>query len=93
VAVTSEYLFRGLTQSDEGPALQGALDYDIEVPDQIFFYAGTWGSNVNFNEAAAVYGASIKLDFYSGLKGEVGRTGLSWNVALSITHIPMRRPV
>ena len=79
VAVTSEYLFRGLSQSDESPALQGALDYDIEVADQIFVYAGTWGSNVDFNEAAAVDGASIELDFYSGLKCEVGRTGLSWD--------------
>ena len=31
VALTSEYLFRGLSQTDDAPAIQGGFDYKIEA--------------------------------------------------------------
>ncbi len=43
LALTSNYMFRGFTQTDEKPALQGGLDWSSENG----FYAGTWASNVD----------------------------------------------
>ena len=47
VSFTSDYIWRGMTQSD-GPAIQGGFDYANDSG----FYAGIWGSNVNFNDGA-----------------------------------------
>ena len=44
VSFTTDYIWRGMTQSD-GPAVQGGFDYEADSG----FYAGFWGSNVNFN--------------------------------------------
>ena len=41
-AVTSNYVFRGETQTDDDPALQGGIDWTHEQG----FYAGAWGSMV-----------------------------------------------
>lgn len=58
VALTTDYVWRGVSQNtDESPAIQGGFDYAAESG----FYAGVWGSNVNFggNE-------SLELDIYGG---------------------------
>jgi uncharacterized protein (TIGR02001 family) len=49
VSVVSEYFFRGLSQTDDAPALQGGFDYSVELAKPISLYAGVWGSNVDFN--------------------------------------------
>lgn len=41
VAIASEYVFRGLTQTNGKPALQGGFDYSHDSG----FYLGTWLSN------------------------------------------------
>ena len=56
VALTSDYVWRGISQNQEDPALQGGFDYAHDSG----FYAGVWGSNVNFG------GASTELDLYAG---------------------------
>ena len=66
VAFTSDYVWRGMTQSD-GPAIQGGFDFEAEGG----FYAGIWGSNVNFND-----GAGSELDYYFGYGFEVGNVGI-----------------
>lgn len=60
VAVTSDYAFRGISQTLEEPAIQGGID--LEHP--IGLYLGTWGSSVNFGEA--VPRAQVELDVYGG---------------------------
>ncbi len=59
VTLTSDYRFRGISQSDEDPAIQGGFDYawDIGV------YIGTWGSVVDFG--GGDFG-SLELDYYIG---------------------------
>ena len=57
VTLASEYIFRGYTQTDNGLAIQGGFDFEIEN-----FYAGTWASNLDFND-----GTSIEVDFYAGV--------------------------
>ena len=66
VSFTSDYIWRGMTQSD-GPAIQGGFDYAAESG----FYAGIWGSNVNFND-----GAGSELDYYFGYGFEAGAIGV-----------------
>ena len=66
VSFTSDYIWRGMTQTD-APAIQGGFDYAAESG----FYAGIWGSNVNFNE-----GAGSELDLYAGYGFEVNGVGV-----------------
>lgn len=85
VALTSEYLFRGLSQTDDGPALQGGFDYEVSVAKPVSIYGGVWGSNVDFGESGtgaggSTDGANLEMDLYGGLKGGIGDTGLSWDV-------------
>ena len=61
VAVTSNYVFRGQTQTDDGAAVQGG--YDIQQSDDKGWYAGVWGSNVD---------KGIEVDLYGGWKGVFG---------------------
>lgn len=66
VAFASDYVWRGMTQSD-GPAIQGGFDFE----DESGFYAGIWGSNVNFND-----GAGSELDYYAGYGFSLGEVGV-----------------
>ncbi len=70
-SVTNNYIWRGLTQTENEAAVQGGLDYAHESG----FYAGTWVSNVNYG-AGDVY--SYEHDMYLGFGGEVG--GLTYDV-------------
>jgi uncharacterized protein (TIGR02001 family) len=62
----SQYIFRGLTQTNREPALQGGFDYSHSSG----FYAGTWGSNVSWLRDGGYYraGGSLELDVYGGYK-------------------------
>jgi len=62
VSFTTDYIWRGMTQSD-GPAVQGGFDYEADSG----FYAGFWGSNVNFNN-----GNGQELDYYAGYGFNLG---------------------
>ena len=58
-ALTSDYVFRGKTQSDGGVAIQGG--YDIQQSKQdIGWYAGVFGSTVK---------KGLEVDLYGGWKG------------------------
>ena len=57
---SSNYFWRGMTQTMDSPAYSGGFDYSHESG----FYAGTWGSNVSFG------GAGLELDLYAGYAGE-----------------------
>ena len=67
VALVSDYRFRGISQSNENPALQGGFDYSFENG----FYLGTWGSSVNF-DSDEVFNGSLELDFYGGWGTDIG---------------------
>ena len=69
VGVFSNYVFRGITQTSEEPALQGGFDYAHASG----LYAGIWGSNVSWLEDSAAYTkSSLELDLYGGYKGSFG---------------------
>lgn len=71
IGFVSEYSFRGIAQSDEHPALQGSIDWSHDSG----FYAGIWGSNVDFNDDDE---ASVETDIYAGYSGEMN--GFSYDV-------------
>ena len=79
VGLFSQYIFRGLTQTNNKPALQGGFD----VSHKSDLYTGGWASNVswlrdNASIGTALYnsGGSLEIDLYGGFKTELGKTGL-----------------
>jgi uncharacterized protein (TIGR02001 family) len=64
--IYSQYIFRGLTQTDRKPAFQGGFD----LAHSSGFYVGTWGSNVSWLHDAGLvdHGTSLEWDFYGGYK-------------------------
>ena len=64
--IYSQYIFRGLTQTDRKPAVQGGFDFAHASG----FYAGTWASNVSWLSDAGLvdHGQSLEWDFYGGYK-------------------------
>ena len=74
--LTSDYRFRGVSQSDEGMAVQGGFTLAHESG----FYAGAWGSNLA--GWGTFGGANMELDLFAGFKLPVGEgtldTGLVW---------------
>lgn len=66
VALVSNYIFRGISQSQNKPAIQGGFDY-AHVSG---LYAGTWASNVAWVEDTGMKtNSSLEWDFYGGYKG------------------------
>lgn len=70
-AVTNNYIWRGLTQTENESAVQGGIDY----ADDSGFYVGTWVSNVNYGPSD-VY--SYEHDLYAGYAFDAG--GISWDI-------------
>jgi uncharacterized protein (TIGR02001 family) len=64
LGATSDYIFRGISQTSENPAAQGSVDLTYGI-----FYAGIWASNVDFDDAPP---ASAEIDFYAGIKPTLG---------------------
>ena len=69
-AATSEYLFRGVSQTDDHPALQVSAEYEFSNG----IYLGAWASNVDFNDST-----DAEVDTYIGW-----RTALNESVALDV---------
>src|SRR5690349_3327239 len=78
VGLFSQYIFRGLTQTNGDPAVQGGFDYSHTSG----FYAGTWASNISWLRDGGAYraGGSAEIDLYGGFKGSIGKTDLSYDL-------------
>lgn len=87
VSLTTEYFFRGITQTQDAPALQGGFDYEVSLGGPVNLYLGTWASNVDFNESD-VDGATIEIDWYGGLNGNFGESATSWDVGFIYYSYP-----
>jgi hypothetical protein len=65
IGIVSQYVFRGTTQTNQKPALQGGFDLTHDNG----LYAGVWLSNISWisdtNPAAS---ASLEADIYGGWK-------------------------
>ena len=58
---TSDYVFRGISQTDNDPTIQGSLNVGYGI-----FYAGVWASGLDFD--AISNDAEIEADWYGGIK-------------------------
>jgi uncharacterized protein (TIGR02001 family) len=67
IGATSNYVWRGQTQTGNGSAISGGIDYAHDSG----LYAGTWASNVAGGE---------ELDLYGGFGGEVSSVGYDLGV-------------
>ena len=61
VSLATDYVWRGVSQTNEDPAIQGGFDLGFGPG----FYVGTWGSNVDFGDVE-----NLELDFYGGWSTE-----------------------
>ncbi len=88
VTVVSDYRYRGISQSNFKPAIQGGFDYAHESG----FYIGNWNSSISW--IGDMYGtngaftglnttstnnvsSSIEMDFYAGFKKELIAPGFA----------------
>ena len=87
VGVYSQYIFRGLTQTNGDAALQGGFDYSHSSG----FYAGTWMSNISWlTDSPGITGynsSSLEMDFYGGYKGTISGD-LGFDVGLLQYYYP-----
>ena len=86
IGLYSQYIFRGLTQTDRDPALQGGFDYSHSSG----LYAGTWASNISWLRDFPSYssGGSLEWDFYGGFKGTFGKSDFGYDVGLLYYYYP-----
>ncbi len=106
VGLFSQYIFRGLTQTNENPALQGGFDYAHSSG----LYLGTWASNISwftdqnvgtlaapvslgspgFGGSTKSNSASLEWDFYGGYKGTFGGGDWNYDVGMLQYYYPGR---
>ena len=98
VTLASQYRYRGISQTNSLPAIQGGFDYAHESG----FYIGNWNSSISWisdgysnnpmtTATSAVPGVSapIEMDFYAGYKTEVSE-GLVLDVGLLEYYYPTK---
>lgn len=71
VGYVSDYLFRGISQTNEGMAIQGGMTVSAENGA----YLSTWGSNITFGDG------SMELDILAGWTGKVND---DWSVDVGV---------
>ncbi|MDR5171891.1 hypothetical protein IHQ56_08690 [Methylobacillus flagellatus] len=93
IGLTSNYIFRGTSQSGDRPAIQGGVDYSHASG----FYAGTWGSSISWladtevGDGRAYNSSSMEWDIYAGYTSEIGETGITYDVGVNQYIYPGRR--
>ena len=70
IGATSNYMWRGDTQSSDASVLSGGMDYSAESG----FYAGVWTSSLGGSNAGE------ELDLYAGISGE--SAGLGYDIGI-----------
>lgn len=84
MTLASDYVWRGMSQTDEGFAIQGGLDFEHKNSG---FILGTWASNVKFLETAIPNDrADIELDFYLGYAGNLDQYLDGINYTAKLNH-------
>ncbi|MBW2389228.1 MAG: hypothetical protein JRG89_12425, partial [Deltaproteobacteria bacterium] len=72
IAFTTDYVYRGISQTSEDVALQSTLDWNHESG----VYLGVWGSNIDFKDGSS----QLELDIYGGYANEY--EGISYDVMI-----------
>ena len=70
VTLASDYVFRGVSQTMEDPAIQGGF----ELSHQSGVFAGVWGSTVDFADGGPDDDeADLEVDLYAGYSFPIGK--------------------
>lgn len=78
VTAGTDYVFRGVSQSNEDPSLQGGLDYTLPRS----FFAGVFAARIDYPEVPfRPDSGSIELNAYLGISRPAGRD-FTWDVAI-----------
>lgn len=84
VALVSNYLYRGISQTGAEPAIQGGFDYAHASG----FYAGVWGSSISWiGDGGLATNAGLELDTYLGFKNSFA-TDFSYDVGFLRYNYP-----
>jgi uncharacterized protein (TIGR02001 family) len=77
VALTTDYVWRGISQTQNDPAIQGQFD----VAHESGVYMGAWASNVEFGGTE-----SLELDVYTGFANEIDLAGTALSYDVGFLH-------
>ena len=92
VTVASNYIYRGLTQTNNKPAIQGGFDYAHESG----FYVGNWNSSISWisdgygggGQGGHAVSAPLEMDFYAGFKKELIGEGFATDIGVLQYYYP-----
>ena len=98
VTVVNDYRYRGISQSNFKPAIQGGFDYAHESG----FYIGNWNSSISWisdaygqnggvsgkNASLGTVSAPIEMDFYAGFKKELIGEGFASDIGFLQYYYP-----
>jgi len=82
MTLASEYIFRGIAQTNHKPAVQAGLD----LAHDSGLYLGVWSSNISWLSDAGAGSSGVETDIYGGYKGEL--SGISYDVGLLEYYYP-----
>jgi len=94
ITITNDYRYRGISQSNFLPAIQGGFDYAHESG----FYIGNWNSSISWVSDALnnpnlgnsyASSAPIEMDFYAGFKKELIAPGFTSDIGVLQYYYPM----
>lgn len=89
VSLASEYLYRGIAQTNGRLALQGGFDYAHASGA----YVGAWGSNISWlGDMGPGISAPIELDIYGGYKNSFAGGDWSYDVGVLTYNYPGSYP-
>ena len=72
ITFTTNYMYRGVTASDNMPAGQGDVSYSYTP---FGFYASVWASSIDFDDGDS----NVEVDYIVGFTGEIN-SHLEWDV-------------
>ena len=98
ITVVNDYRYRGISQSNFKPAIQGGFDYAHESG----FYIGNWNSSISWisdaysstgnlsssNPTRQSVSSSIEMDFYAGFKKELLGEGFASDLGILQYYYP-----
>ena len=85
VSVVSDYRYRGISQSNLRPAVQGGFDYAHESG----FYIGNWNSSITWvNNLNPNVSSGVEMDFYAGVKKELIGEGFASDLGVLQYYYP-----
>lgn len=87
VTIVNEYRYRGISQSNFLPAIQGGFDYEHESG----FYIGNWNSSISWvGDLNPGVSAPIEMDFYAGFKKDLIAPGFASDFGVLQYYYPMK---